>query len=128
LSSSRFRLSTTSLVAAGLILVFTAFGVAAAFMGRATTVAKAAPYLRLAAGVVLAVAVAVTIEVVVRRERYAARVAAERTAELEASREALVRSERLSAGWPPWSATSFATLSLPRSTPCSWRDSRRQGR
>jgi signal transduction histidine kinase len=97
LSSSRFRLSTTSLVAAGLILVVTAFGVAAAFMGRATTVAKAAPYLRLSAGVVLAVAIAVTIEVVVRRERYAARVAAERTAELEASREALVRSERLSA-------------------------------
>lgn len=85
------------MVAAGLILLVTGIGVAGALAGRASTVVRLAPYLRLAAGSVLAVAVAVTIEVVVRRERYAARVAAERTAQLEASREALVRSERLSA-------------------------------
>ena len=97
MSSSRTRVSAISLVAAGLILAVTAFGVAAAFAGRATTIARAAPYLRLAAGVILAVAISVTIEVVIRRERYAARIAAERTAELEASREALVRNERLSA-------------------------------
>lgn len=85
------------MVAAGLILLVTGFGVAGALAGRASTVVRLAPYLRLVAGIILAVAVAVTIEVFVRRERYAARVAAERTAELEASREALVRSERLSA-------------------------------
>jgi len=97
LSSWRSRVSPISIVAAGLTLLVTAFGVAAAFAGRATSIARVAPYLRLAAGVILAVAIAVTIEVVVRRERYASRVAAERTAELEASREALVRNERLSA-------------------------------
>lgn len=85
------------MVAAGLILLVTGVGVASAVSGNASRVVRLAPYLRLVVGTILAVAVAVTIEVVVRRERYAARVAAERTAELEASREALVRSERLSA-------------------------------
>jgi two-component system, NtrC family, sensor histidine kinase HydH len=95
--SSRWRLSPISVIAAGLILLTTGVGVAGALVGNASTVVRLAPYLRLAVGTLLAVAVAITIEVVVRRERYAARVAAERTAELEASREALVRSERLSA-------------------------------
>jgi signal transduction histidine kinase len=89
--------SPVSVVAAGLILLTTGVGVVGALVGNASTVVRLAPYLRLVVGTLLAAAVAVTIEVVVRRERYAARVAAERTAELEASREALVRNERLSA-------------------------------
>ena len=58
---------------------------------------NAAPYVVLAFGLLLALAVGSVIEVVVRRQRYASSLVAERTAELLASQEALVRSERLSA-------------------------------
>ncbi len=58
---------------------------------------NAAPYVVLAFGLLLALAVGSVIEVVVRRQRYASVLVAERTAELLASQEALVRSERLSA-------------------------------
>ena len=58
---------------------------------------NAAPYVVLTFGLLLALAVGSVIEVVVRRQRYASGLVAERTAELLASQEALVRSERLSA-------------------------------
>ena len=58
---------------------------------------NAAPYVVLAVGLLLALAVGTIIEVVVRRHRYASALVAQRTDELLASQEALVRSERLSA-------------------------------
>ena len=58
---------------------------------------NAAPYVVVAVGLLLALAVGMVIEVVVRRQRYASTLVAQRTAELLASQEALVRSERLSA-------------------------------
>jgi signal transduction histidine kinase len=58
---------------------------------------NAAPYVVLAVGLLLALAVGSIIEVVVRRQRYASALVAQRTEELLASQEALVRSERLSA-------------------------------
>ncbi len=58
---------------------------------------NAAPYVVLAFVLLLAVAVGSVIEVVVRRQRYANGLVEQRTAELLASQEALVRSERLSA-------------------------------
>jgi signal transduction histidine kinase len=58
---------------------------------------NAAPYLVLAVGLLLALAVGSVIEVVVRRQRYASALVAQRTVELLASQEALVRNERLSA-------------------------------
>ena len=58
---------------------------------------NAAPYVVLAFGLLLALAVGSVIEVVVRRQRYASALVEQRTAELLASQEALVRSERLSA-------------------------------
>ena len=58
---------------------------------------NAAPYVVLAVGLLLALAVGSVIEVVVRRQRYASALVEERTAELLASQEALVRGERLSA-------------------------------
>ena len=51
----------------------------------------------IAFGVLLALAVGSMVEIVVRRQRYATHLVEERTAELLASQEALVRSERLSA-------------------------------
>lgn len=56
-----------------------------------------APFIVLVIGLLLAVAISSTVEVVVRRQRYATALVTERTAELLASQEALVRSERLSA-------------------------------
>ncbi|HVA02445.1 MAG TPA: ATP-binding protein [Acidimicrobiales bacterium] len=58
---------------------------------------NAAPYVVLVFVLLLALAVGSVIEVVVRRQRYASALVAERTTELLASQEALVRSERLSA-------------------------------
>jgi signal transduction histidine kinase len=58
---------------------------------------NAAPYVVIAFGLLLALAVGGMVEVVVRRQRYASHLVAERTAKLLASQEALVRSERLSA-------------------------------
>jgi signal transduction histidine kinase len=58
---------------------------------------NAAPYVVIAFGLLLALAVGGMVEVVVRRQRYASDLVAERTAKLLASQEALVRSERLSA-------------------------------
>jgi signal transduction histidine kinase len=58
---------------------------------------NAAPYVVLAFVLLLAVAVGSVIEVVVRRQRYANALVEQRTAELLASQEALVRGERLSA-------------------------------
>jgi len=58
---------------------------------------NAAPYVVIAFGLLLALAVGSTVEVVVRRQRYASDLVDRRTAELLASQEALVRSERLSA-------------------------------
>jgi signal transduction histidine kinase len=58
---------------------------------------NAAPYVVLAFVLLLAGAVGTVIEVVVRRQRYASALVEQRTAELLASQEALVRSERLSA-------------------------------
>ncbi len=58
---------------------------------------NAAPYVVLVFVVLLALAVGSVIEVVVRRQRYASALVDQRTAELLASQEALVRSERLSA-------------------------------
>jgi len=58
---------------------------------------NAAPYIVIAFGLLLALAVGSVIEVAVRRQRYASDLVAQRTAELMASQEALVRSERLSA-------------------------------
>jgi signal transduction histidine kinase len=56
-----------------------------------------APFIILAVGLVLALALATTVEGLVRRHRYARDLVAQRTAELDASHAALVRSERLSA-------------------------------
>ena len=58
---------------------------------------NAAPYIILAVGLLLAAAIGSTVEVLVRRQRYATGLVAERTAELEASHVALMRNERLSA-------------------------------
>jgi signal transduction histidine kinase len=71
--------------------------VAAAKSALAGRFPNAAPYVVLAVGLLLALAVGGVIEVVVRRQRYANSLVAERTAELLASQEALVRGERLSA-------------------------------
>ena len=56
-----------------------------------------APYVVIAFGVLLALAVGSMVEIVVRRQRYATHLVDQRTAELLASQEALVRGERLSA-------------------------------
>ncbi|MGH9017533.1 MAG: sensor histidine kinase, partial [Acidimicrobiales bacterium] len=58
---------------------------------------NAAPYIILGVGLLLALAVGSTVEVLVRRHRYATDLVAERTEELAASHAALMRSERLSA-------------------------------
>ncbi len=58
---------------------------------------NAAPYVVLVFVLLLALAVGSVIEVVVRRQRYASALVDQRTTELLASQEALVRSERLSA-------------------------------
>ncbi|HEY7947417.1 MAG TPA: ATP-binding protein [Acidimicrobiales bacterium] len=58
---------------------------------------NAAPYIILAVGMALALAMASTVEVLVRRQRYASVLVAQRTAQLEASHVALMRNERLSA-------------------------------
>ena len=58
---------------------------------------NAAPYVVLVFVLLLAIAVGTVIEVVVRRQRYANALVEQRTDELLASQEALVRSERLSA-------------------------------
>ena len=58
---------------------------------------NAAPYVLLVFVLLLGLAVGSVIEVVVRRQRYASGLVEQRTAELLASQEALVRSERLSA-------------------------------
>ena len=55
------------------------------------------PWIVLAAGLVIALLVGVTSEILARRRRYAEGVAAERTAELIAAQASLVRKERLSA-------------------------------
>ena len=66
--------------------------------------ARQAPYVILGLGLFVAALMAATAEVLVRRQRYAARVVAERTADLErtledlrTAQDALVRGERLSA-------------------------------
>jgi signal transduction histidine kinase len=59
--------------------------------------ANAAPYVVLGVGALLALGVLVVLETLVRRHRYATSLVAARTAELDASHAALVRSERLSA-------------------------------
>jgi signal transduction histidine kinase len=56
-----------------------------------------APYIILGVGLLLALAVGSTVEVLVRRHRYATKLVAQRTAELDASHAALLRGERLSA-------------------------------
>jgi signal transduction histidine kinase len=58
---------------------------------------SAAPYVLLVFVLLLALAVGAVIEVVVRRQHYANALVEQRTAELVASHEALIRSERLSA-------------------------------
>ncbi len=58
---------------------------------------NAAPYILLGVGLLLALAVGSTVEVLVRRQRYATGLVAQRTAELDASQAALMRGERLSA-------------------------------
>jgi signal transduction histidine kinase len=58
---------------------------------------NAAPYVILGVGLLLALAVGSTLEVLVRRHRYATNLVAVRTAELDASHAALLRGERLSA-------------------------------
>jgi signal transduction histidine kinase len=58
---------------------------------------NAAPYIILGVGLLLALAIGSTVEVLVRRHRYATNLVAERTAELDRSHAALMRSERLSA-------------------------------
>jgi len=58
---------------------------------------NAAPFIILGVGLLLALAVGSTVEALVRRQRYATHLVAERTAELDASHAALLRSERLSA-------------------------------
>jgi signal transduction histidine kinase len=59
--------------------------------------ANAAPFIILGVGLLLALAIGTTVEALVRRQRYATDLVAVRTAELDASHAALVRSERLSA-------------------------------
>ncbi len=59
--------------------------------------ANAAPFIILGVGLLLALAIASTVEALVRRHRYAADLVTQRTAELDASHAALLRSERLSA-------------------------------
>jgi signal transduction histidine kinase len=71
--------------------------VAAAKSPLAGAFPNAAPYVVLIFVLLLAVAVGSVIEVVVRRQRYANALVEQRTAELLASQEALVRGERLSA-------------------------------
>ncbi|HXQ44661.1 MAG TPA: ATP-binding protein [Acidimicrobiales bacterium] len=58
---------------------------------------NAAPLILLGVGLLLALAIGSTVEALVRRHRYATDLVAERTAELDASHAALLRSERLSA-------------------------------
>jgi signal transduction histidine kinase len=58
---------------------------------------NAAPFIILGVGLLLALAIGSTVEVLVRRQRYATNLVAQRTAELDASHAALMRSERLSA-------------------------------
>jgi signal transduction histidine kinase len=58
---------------------------------------NAAPFVILGVGLLLALATGSVVEVLVRRQRYATRLVAERTAELDASHAALLRSERLTA-------------------------------
>jgi signal transduction histidine kinase len=58
---------------------------------------NAAPLIILGVGLLLALAIGSTVEVLVRRQRYATTLVAQRTAELDASHAALRRSERLSA-------------------------------
>jgi signal transduction histidine kinase len=58
---------------------------------------NAAPFIILGVGLLLALAIASTVEALVRRHRYATDLVAKRTAELDASHAALLRSERLSA-------------------------------
>ncbi len=58
---------------------------------------NAAPSILLGVGILLALAVGSTVETLIRRHRYATDLVAERTAELDASHAALMRSERLSA-------------------------------
>lgn len=57
----------------------------------------ASPYVLLAVGLLLALVMAYVVNVLIRRQRYTAELVAERTAELVASQEALVRGERLAA-------------------------------
>ena len=59
--------------------------------------AAATPWIVLGLGILLALFTATSLEVLSRRQRYAQRLVEDRTAELLASQEALVRSERLSA-------------------------------
>ena len=59
--------------------------------------ANAAPWVILFLGLFLALVLGATVEVLVRRERYAARLVEERSAEVVASQQALARDERLSA-------------------------------
>jgi len=63
----------------------------------AGTWATTAPWLILGLGLFLAVALAATVEVLVRRQRYAELVAAQRATELLEAQQALLRQERLSA-------------------------------
>jgi signal transduction histidine kinase len=58
---------------------------------------NAAPLIILGVGLLLALAIGSTVEVLVRRQRYATNLVTMRTAELDASHAALRRSERLSA-------------------------------
>jgi signal transduction histidine kinase len=58
---------------------------------------NAAPFIILGVGLLLALAIGSTVEVLVRRQRYATLLVAERTVALDASHAALRRSERLSA-------------------------------
>jgi signal transduction histidine kinase len=58
---------------------------------------NAAPFIILAVGLLLALAIASTVEVLVRRQRYASGLVTQREAELDASHAALMRNERLSA-------------------------------
>jgi signal transduction histidine kinase len=58
---------------------------------------NAAPFIILGVGLLLALAVGSTVEVLVRRQRYATGLVAQREAELDATHAALLRNERLSA-------------------------------
>lgn len=61
------------------------------------SLAEATPWIVLGIGLLVALLLGTVIEVLVRRQRFARALVADRTAELVASQEALVRSERLSA-------------------------------